>query len=324
MLLVTGANGFIGSALVGELNVRDHRDLIISDFITPSERSRLLQHKEYSEFVDASELLKRLKQEDWPNLEGVFHLGACSTTTEMNEAYLKEVNTHFSQTLFEICADRSIPYIYASSAATYGDGKLGFDDLADPSFFTPLNPYGWSKLHMDVWAAKQTKAPPYWCGLRFFNVYGPNEYFKGAMASVVYKAFHQIRQTERLKLFKSYHPNYKDGEQLRDFIYIKDITQWMIELFQNSQNLPSGVFNMGSGQAKSWLDLAQAVFLSLQKPVQIDWIEMPDSIKSQYQYFTEAKMDRFRQLGLHSCKWSLNNGIEDYIKHFLLQDEAVL
>jgi len=256
-------------------------------------------------------------------VEGVLHIGACSSTTETNEEYLRRNNIEYSQHLFEFCARKKKPLIYASSAATYGDGKLGFDDTHPASQFTPLNLYGWSKLKFDLWADQQTQTPPRWYGLRYFNVYGPNEYHKGDQASVVLKAHRQIRQTGKLKLFRSLNPMYADGEQLRDFVYIKDITRWMYELM-NTSKAKSGIYNMGFGKARTWLDLARATFTSLNREAQIDWIDMPDNLKNQYQYFTEAKMDRWLAQGLSRPQWTLEEGVNDYVRNYLEHEDRCL
>jgi ADP-L-glycero-D-manno-heptose 6-epimerase len=324
MWIVTGATGFIGSALVWELNSHGRDTVLVSDHVTPSERPGPLGKRNFSEFISADRLF-----EWWADpanaarIEGVFHMGACSSTTETDEAYLRRNNIEYSQKVFEFCAGRNIPLIYASSAACYGDGKLGFDDARDSRDYQPLNLYGWSKLKFDIWAAAQSKTPPRWYGLRFFNVYGPNEYHKGEQASVAFKAFNQIRESGRLKLFRSYHPDYKDGEQKRDFVYVKDITRWMRELM-DSPKVNSGIYNMGSGQARSWLDLAGAAFDSLRRPRQIDWIEIPANIRDQYQYFTEARMDRLLGEGLSRPQWPLEKGVADYVGSYLLRTDPFL
>src|SRR6185312_14369376 len=252
MWIVTGATGFIGSALIWELNEHGETDIVAVDHIRPEERPGILRKRKYREFVRADDLFTYLQKA--AGVKGVFHMGACSSTTETDEDYLRRNNVEYSQKVFEYCTRQNVPLIYASSGATYGDGKLGFDDARNPSDYKPLNLYGWSKLKFDIWALQQKATPPRWYGLRFFNVYGPNEYLKGDMASVVFKAFNQIRESGQLRLFRSHNPEYKDGEQLRDFVYVKDIVRWMREMMQ-TPSVASGIYNMGYGDALTWLDL---------------------------------------------------------------------
>lgn len=318
---MTGANGFIGSAMVWELNRNGHDSILTCDTVTPKARPEILSQLRFREFISADALLTSLDKLD--KLDAIFHMGACSYTTEMNVEYLRRNNTEYTQRLFEFCAKKNIPFIYASSGATYGDGKLGFDDNTPSQNFKPLNPYGWSKLNFDVWALQQSKTPSRWYGLRFFNVYGPNEYHKGEQRSVVHKAFVQITETGKLKLFRSHHKDYADGKQLRDFIYVKDVVRWMWELFEN-KNVQSGIYNMGYGQARTWLDLAHGVFANLKKDAKIDWIDIPVNLREQYQYFTEARMQKWFSQGLSRPEWTLEAGISDYVKNYLLTDNPFL
>lgn len=317
MIIVTGATGFIGSAIIWELNERGYSDIIAVDMVRPETRNGILTKRKYSKFIlhtELEEFLKTAKHVDF-----IVHMGACSSTTEMNRDYLREINTEYTQKVFQWCTTNQVPLIYASSGAVYGDGTQGFDDQTDPQFFTPLNPYGESKLNFDIWALKQKQTPPLWMGLRFFNVYGPNEYYKQDMSSVVFKAFRQINVNGSLKLFKSHNDEYKDGEQLRDFIYVKDVTRWICEIMFDKKGY-SGIYNMGFGVARTWLDLAKATFSELKKPVQIEWMDVPENLRPRYQYFTQAKMDRFLSMGFSKPQWSLENGIKDYVQNYLNQE----
>lgn len=322
MIIVTGANGFIGSVMVWELNQRGVTDILCVDSVNLQTRN-VLKHRKFSRFL--------LKDELWPFLETteaqqkvtwVIHMGACSSTTETNKEFLLENNTHYSQRIFEWCTQFKKNLIYASSAATYGAGEKGFDDTTDPEDLRSLNLYGESKLLFDRWALKQKNKPPHWYGLKFFNVFGPNEYHKEAMASVIYKAFNQIRDNGALGLFKSANPNYQDGEFMRDFVYVKDVTHWMAELMDKKP--ANGIYNMGFGKPRTWLDLAHAVFTSLSKPLKINWLEMPENIRGQYQYYTEAKTDKWQQAGMSSAKWPLEKAVDDYVKNHLIKSDPLL
>lgn len=322
MIIVTGANGFIGSVAVWELNEKGLTDIVCVDSVDLKTRN-VLKHRKYSKFL--------LKDELWPFLETaeakekvtwVIHMGACSSTTETNKEFLWENNTYYTQRIFEWCAKNGKDLIYASSAATYGAGEQGFDDTTDPELLRPLNLYGESKVLFDRWALKQTETPNHWYGLKFFNVFGPNEYHKDAMSSVAFKAFHQIRDKGSLGLFKSANPDYKDGEFMRDFVYVKDVTGWMWELMEKKPK--SGVYNIGFGTPRTWLDLANAVFTAVGKPLKIDWLEMPANIRSQYQYFTEAKTDKWTKAGMSAPKWGLEKAVDDYVKNYLTQQDPWL
>lgn len=324
MWILTGANGFIGSALLSEFIKRGFLELIITDSVLPNERFDLLKDKTYSRFYHTNELFGALEDHSVAStIKGVVHMGACSTTTEMDVEFLRRNNTEYTQKLFEFCTHRQIPFIYASSGAVYGSGDKGFSDMHSSEGFIPLNPYGWSKLNFDVWAEKQSSTPPVWYGLRFFNVYGPNEYFKNEMASLAFKAFNQIKETGRLKLFRSHRDDYEDGKQLRDFVYVKDIVRWICELMEQ-RDAKSGIYNMGYGQARTWLDLASAAFKALGKPMDIEWIDIPKNIRDQYQYFTEARMEKLFSEGLSQPQWDIEKGVTDYYSNYLVPGRKVL
>jgi ADP-L-glycero-D-manno-heptose 6-epimerase len=321
MIIITGANGFIGAALVFDLNKAGYHDLICVDSVPLSERNLLAakpfkEDSNYKSFFSKEEIWSYL---DTPKavleVEAIVHMGACSSTLETNVEFLNENNVEYTKRLWAWCTKNQKTFIYASSAAVYGDGALGFDDIAPPEIFAPLNPYGESKAAFDRWAVKQTSTPPTWVGLRFFNVYGADERHKECMRSVVCKAYDEILDTGKLKLFRSHHPDYKDGMQLRDFVYIKDITRWIIELLPRTDL--KGIFNMGFGEARTWLDLARSVFQNMNKPFQIEWVDIPMEMRPRYQYFTKAKIDRLLALKLSHPRWPLEKGIEDYIQNYL-------
>jgi ADP-L-glycero-D-manno-heptose 6-epimerase len=319
MVIVTGANGFIGSAFVWELERRGRRGSICVDAVSRAERAGPLGNRAIGDFVLRDDLWDFLETPAARQVEWVVHMGACSSTTEMDVAFLRENNTLYTQRLWEWCARRGLPFIYASSGAVYGDGALGFDDAAPPAKFHALNPYGESKLAFDRWAVQQApgaaSSPPHWYGLRFFNVFGPNEYHKGDMASVVFKAFGQIRETGQLRLFRSHRPDFLDGEQKRDFVYVKDVVSWMAEIMEKKP--ASGIYNMGFGAARSWNDLAASAFAAIGAPSKIEWIDVPLEMRPRYQYFTEAKIGRLLAAGLSDPQWSLERGVADYIGNYL-------
>ncbi|HWU42649.1 MAG TPA: ADP-glyceromanno-heptose 6-epimerase [Bdellovibrio sp.] len=322
MIIVTGANGFIGSVMVWELNQKGVTDIVAVDSVSLKERD-LLKKRQYTKFL--------LKDELWPFLETaeakskvtwIIHMGACSSTTETNKDFLWENNTYYTQRIFEWCTQHKKSLIYASSAATYGAGELGFDDTTDSELLKPLNLYGESKVLFDRWAVKQKETPPHWYGLKFFNVFGPNEHKKEAMASVVFKAFNQIKAAGNLGLFKSANPKYKDGEFMRDFVYVKDVTGWMAELMEKKPT--NGIYNIGFGKPRTWLDLANNTFKAMHRDMKINWLEMPENIRGQYQYFTEAKTDKWLKAGMSPAKWPLEKAIPDYVQNYLSKEDPSL
>ena len=316
MIIVTGANGFIGSALVWELNQNGREDIICVDSISLRDRPEIFKNLRYQKFLSKDELWAYLAtHEARAGVTAILHMGACSSTTEMNVGFLTENNFEYTRRLWDWCTGNSKRFIYASSGAVYGDGAAGFDDALPSSSFTPLNPYGESKASFDRWVETQLKTPPRWFGLRFFNVFGPNEYHKGNMSSVVFKAFGQIGAKGRLSLFRSHVPDYEDGKQMRDFVYVKDITRWCMELLATSGK--SGIYNMGFGVARTWLDLATAVFANMDRPVKIDWIDIPLEMRPRYQYYTEANISRLKAIGLSAPQWSLEKAVADYVKNYL-------
>ncbi len=321
MIIVTGANGFIGSALIWELNQKGYRDVIAVDTVSLEERN-LLKNKAYSKFLLKNEIWDFLKSSDANKVTWIFHMGACSSTTEKDWAFLKENNLEFSQKLFNWCTKNQKSIIYASSGATYGAGENGFSDVTDSEILKPLNLYGDSKVQMDRWALTQKNKPHHWFGVKFFNVFGPNEYHKGLMSSVAFKAFNQIKETHSLGLFKSYNPDFKDGEQKRDFVYVKDVVRWMVELMDKVP--ANGLYNMGFGKARTWLDLGKSVFKAMNEDLKIKWLEIPADLKDQYQYFTEADMKKWIAAGLSEPEWPLEKAIDDYVLNYLSKADPLL
>jgi ADP-L-glycero-D-manno-heptose 6-epimerase len=317
MILLTGAAGFIGSCLHSLLLQRfpDHKIVIVDDFGRP-EKARNYQGKQVWTQVNRGQLQEWLAS-NGHEVKFVLHMGARTDTAEMRKEVFDALNLDYSKQVWKWCAEHQVPLIYASSAATYGDGSLGFSD--DPSLLPslkPLNPYGQSKHDFDLWAMGQSKQPPYWAGLKFFNVFGPNEYHKGRMASVVFHAYHQIRQTGRMRLFRSHRPDYQDGEQRRDFIYVRDLAE--VIFFLMEKRPASGIFNLGSGQARSFNDLVKAVFMAMGLEPAIDFIDTPADIRDSYQYFTEADMSRVRALGFDLQFPSLERNVQEYVSHYLM------
>lgn len=320
MIIITGAAGFIGSALVKKFNDLGKKDLILVDRMRDGKKWMNLRGLKFYEFVHADEFIESdiLSSIFDEGVEAIYHMGACSSTTEKNVDYLMKNNVEYTQILFRYATEYNVPICYASSAATYGDGELGYNDDEEMIYkLMPLNAYGYSKQLVDEWVLKQERVPDQWYGVKFFNVYGPNEYHKGSMSSVVYQAFNQIKDVGFVKLFKSYKEGYKNGEQLRDFVYVKDVVDAMISLIHYDHEGKSGIYNLGTGKARSFLDLVKTTFKAMGIKEKIEFIEMPENLRDQYQYFTEAKMDKLHKALPHLKFHSLEEGIEDYVKNHL-------
>ncbi|MBS1581587.1 MAG: ADP-glyceromanno-heptose 6-epimerase [Bacteroidetes bacterium] len=318
MIVVTGAAGFIGSCLVGELARRGYADLVAVDDFSRTDKARNLDGKPLSAWVERSAFPEWLDANE-RFVQFIFHLGARTDTTEFDRRIFDELNVGYSQQVWERCVRYGIPLVYASSGATYGAGELGYaDDEALPFRLKPLNPYGESKNDFDKWALTQERKPYFWAGLKFFNVYGPNEGHKGRMASVVFHAFQQITATGGMKLFRSHRPDFKDGEQLRDFVYVKDVCD--VCLFLMEHRTHSGLYNLGSGTARTFLDLARNTFQALGREERITFIDTPADIRDTYQYFTEARMEKLRGIGYDRPFHTLEAGIADYVGNYLLKD----
>ncbi len=316
-ILLTGAAGFIGSYLLGYLNTEGFENIIIADDFSEEDKWFNFDIKKYSEKIDRDNLFDWL-EESKPIIHFIFHLGARTDTAEFDYAVHERLNVEYSKKIWNYAASHNIPLIYASSAATYGGGELGYkDDHEIPGKLRPLNPYGVSKNEFDKWALQQNQQPPYWIGLKFFNVYGPNEYHKGRMASMVFHSFTQIQKTGKVKLFRSHRPDFRDGEQLRDFIYVEDIAKVYLWLMQSQ--VTSGLYNLGTGRARTFKDLVNAVFKSLDRESFIEYIDIPGDIRDKYQYFTEADMKKLKMAGYQNDFFSLENGVNDYVQNYLIE-----
>lgn len=315
-IIVTGAAGFIGSCIVRTLNDAGIDNIVAVDDIASTDKWQNLRNKRYREYIHKSRFLTRLPELDRGDVQAVIHLGACSSTTERDFDYLYTNNFEFTKTLWNYCAENRIPFIYASSAATYGDGSRGFDDRSNIDELLPMNGYGYSKQVFDQWVKHQAKAfPPQYAGLKFFNVYGPNEYFKGSMASMVFHGYKQIRERGTIRLFKSCNPGYADGEQLRDFVYVKDVCAVILWLLEHPG--VSGLFNVGTGRARSFRELAEAIFHALGMAPKIEYIDMPGHLREKYQYYTKAEMDKLRMAGYAQPFMSVEQGVADYVQNYL-------
>jgi len=323
MIVVTGALGFIASCLISKLNTDGFNEIVAVDDFSPTSlfRKRNLNDKEISKYINREEFPKWLENNQI-NIDFIFHLGARTDTMEKSKDVFDKLNFNYSKEIYNICTKYEIPILYASSAATYGAGELGYVDY-EPliSELKPLNPYGESKQNFDIWILKQETKPYFWTGLKFFNVYGPNEYHKGKMASVIYHSYKQIKENQKICLFQSHKEGIENGHQKRDFIYVKDVVDVMIWFFNKRIN--SGIYNLGSGQARTFLDLAKNVFNSLDIEENIEFTPTPIEIRDSYQYFTQANMDKLRSAGYDKPFTSLEDGIEDYVKNYLNSEKIL-
>ncbi len=328
-IVVTGAAGFIGSCMVSYLNQQGFENLILVDEFDDEQKELNLLHKKYLVRVERENFFDWVQREK-PVVDFVFHLGARTDTAEFDYSIHQHLNVEYSQKIWNYCTINNIPLVYASSAATYGEGEFGYDDDHEIiEQLRPLNPYGISKNEFDKWVLHQEDHPPFWAGLKFFNVYGPNEYHKGRMASVIFHSFNQIKENGKVKLFGSHKEGYADGEQLRDFIYVKDVIAvcyWLMATcfkevkFQKLDFFKPGIYNLGTGKARSFNDLVKATFAGLNLQPQIEYIDIPEDIRDKYQYFTEANMDKLKAVGYTNEFYSLEKGVDDYVRNYLSQN----
>lgn len=315
MIVVTGAAGFIGSCLVSHLNKAGYTNIVAVDDFSKHEKDNNLLGKTLVAKVGRDVFMPWLEQYG-EQVEFIYHIGARTDTTEFDIEIFNKLNLNYSKDIWNLAVKYNIPLVYASSAATYGLGEFGYkDDHAVIEKLKPLNPYGDSKNDFDKWVLKQDKTPPFWAGLKFFNVYGPNEYHKGRMASVIFHAYNQIGKTGGMKLFRSHNPEYKDGEQLRDFIYVKDVVNVCLFLMEEEQ--PSGIYNLGSGKARTFLDLTTNTFTAMDREPNIGFVDTPEDIRDKYQYFTEADMTKLIESGYKTPFHTLEEGVQDYVKNYL-------
>jgi len=319
MIVVTGAAGFIGSCVVSRLNADNFNDIVLVDDFSNAQKNKNFEGKRFTAKVD------RMQFFDWLDanhrfVEFIFHLGARSATTGFPKEVYDTLNLNYTKTLWTKCVEYGLPLVYASSAATYGMGEFGFDDNHDVIYkLKPMNLYGESKNDFDKWALQQERKPFFWAGLKFFNVYGPNEYHKGRMASVILHAFHQIQETGKMKLFKSHNPQYADGGQTRDFVYVKDLSEVMMFLMHHRRD--SGLYNVGTGKGRTFADLTINTFRGMGLEPNIEYIDMPMDIRDKYQYFTEANMSKLRSIGYDRPFYSLEDGVADYVKNYLIPNK---
>jgi ADP-L-glycero-D-manno-heptose 6-epimerase len=320
MIVITGAAGFIASCLAAKLNEEGYYDLVLVDDFSREDKKRNYEGKRYAELVDRAHFIDWLDANE-KQVQFVFHLGARTDTTEFDKSIFDKLNLNYSKAVWERCSRYALPLVYASSAATYGGGEHGYvDDHGVVEKLAPLNPYGDSKNDFDKWALAQDEQPYFWAGLKFFNVYGPNEYHKGRMASVVMHAYRQIKEKGSMKLFRSHKEGIADGHQQRDFVYVKDVTDVCLFLMEHRKN--SGLYNLGSGKARTFLDLAKGVFAAMHKEEDISFVDTPEDIRDKYQYFTEADMSKLRSIGFTQDFTPLEEGIKDYVQNYLEEDKV--
>lgn len=320
MIVITGAAGFIGSCMITKLNESGHSDLILVDDFTKEQKKKNWINKKYIDKIQRDVFFQ------WANnnaklIDLIIHLGARTDTTEMDYSIFEELNVGYSQQMWSFATQHGIPLLYASSAATYGDGKFGYtDDMQTISQLVPLNPYGKSKNEFDKWLLKQTSTPPLWYGFKFFNVFGPNEYHKGRMASVIFHAFNQINETGKVQLFRSHRPDFEDGKQNRDFVYVKDVVNvlyWFSKHYKQS-----GIYNLGTGFARTFLALTTSTFKAMGLEPTIEFIDIPQDIRDKYQYYTQADIQKLRKVGYKKSFYSLENGVTDYVSNYLINRDV--
>ena len=318
MIVVTGAVGFIGSCLVQKLNDENFNHIIAVDDFSNTQKNQNLIGKKIKERVEREDFITWL-DENHQDVEFIFHLGARTDTTEFDQSIFDKLNLNYSKAVWKACIQYQIPLVYASSAATYGGGELGYkDEHGIIPALKPLNPYGESKNNFDIWALEQENKPFFWAGLKFFNVYGPNEFHKGRMASVIFHAYNQIKTTQKMKLFKSHRSDFKHGHQSRDFVYVKDVVEVCYFLMRHRKD--SGIYNLGSGKARTFLDLTKNTFKAMGVEEKIEFVDTPEDIRDKYQYFTEATMQKLFQIGYPRTFHSLEEGVKDYVQNYLMKE----
>lgn len=319
MIVITGAAGFIGSYFAQYLNQKGIHDLLLVDDFSRKDKEPNWRHLQHRGWVHRDAFISWIPS-NYNHLTAIVHIGARTDTTEFDTAIFDRLNLHYTQKMWNLCSQYQIPFVYASSAATYGLGEYGYEDRHDiVEQLQPLNPYGCSKNDFDKWALQQKTAPPHWYGLKFFNVYGPHESHKGRMASVIFHAFHQIQRTDMVRLFRSHHVDFEDGKQLRDFVYVKDVAKVLYFLMQKRPT--SGLYNLGTGQARTFLDLATSTFAALNKEAHIEFIDTPIDIRDKYQYYTQANMQKLKEVGYSEPFYSLEEGVREYVQSYLLQNK---